>query len=162
MKNIKTEINWAVIYTLVGLIWIAIERIVGLHSTHIDKHLFYTNIFMLPAILVYILALRDKRKRDFGGHITFKQAFASGLRLTLIIAILSPVGQVISNSIISPQFFPNMISYVVQRGSMNFEDAVQYFSLKNYVIQAIFGSGVVGILTSALGALLVRNTKEVA
>jgi hypothetical protein len=162
MKNIKTEINWAVIYTLVTLIWIALERIVGLHSTHIDKHLLYTNIFMLPAILVYLLALRDKRKRDFNGKISFKQAFASGLRLTLIIALLSPVAQVMSNSIISPQFFPNMISYVVEQGSMKFEDAVQYFSLKNYVIQAIFGSGVVGILTSALGALLVRNVKEEA
>lgn len=159
MKNIKTEINWAVIYTLVTLIWIALERIVGLHSTHIDKHLLYTNIFMLPAILVYLLALRDKRKRDFNGNISFKQAFASGLRLTLVIAILSPVAQVISNSIISPQFFPNMITHVVQKGSMQFEDAVQYFSIKNYVIQGIFGSGVMGILTSAVCALLVRNVK---
>jgi hypothetical protein len=159
MKNFKTELNWAIIYTLASLIWMAIERLVGLHDVHIDKHMIYTNIFMLPAILIYLMAVLDKRKKDLEGKMTYRAAFTSGIRLTVFVAILSPVSQVITHSIISPMFFQNIVADVVSRGVMTLESAEQYFSIKNYMIQGVAGSAIMGVLTSAVVAIIARNVK---
>ena len=39
--------------------------------THIDKHVVYTNFYALPAILVYVFALLDKRKNFYNGKMTY-------------------------------------------------------------------------------------------
>ena len=61
MTNFKIEIKWALIFAAMTLGWMLMERLVGLHSTHIDKHLLYSNLIAIPAITVYVFALLDKR-----------------------------------------------------------------------------------------------------
>ena len=39
MKNYSIEIKWALIYSIIALLWMFIEKIVGLHDIHIDKQL---------------------------------------------------------------------------------------------------------------------------
>jgi hypothetical protein len=36
MKKLNIEIKWAIIFSIVGLIWMVIEKVSGLHSTYID------------------------------------------------------------------------------------------------------------------------------
>ncbi len=62
MKNIKIEIKWAIIFSLVGLLWMVLEKLSGLHGTYIDYHLYLTNLFAIPAIIIMVMALKDKRK----------------------------------------------------------------------------------------------------
>ena len=45
INKYKTEIKWAVIFSIVMLLWITLEKLTGLHSEHIDKHPVYTNFF---------------------------------------------------------------------------------------------------------------------
>lgn len=63
MNAIKLELRWAVIFTLAMWVWMLIERLFGLHSTRIEEHAIYTNVFAIVAITIYVLALRDKRDR---------------------------------------------------------------------------------------------------
>ena len=90
MKKIKIEIKWAIIFTIMVLVWMFMEKLTGLHSDHIDKHPIYTNFIFIPTIVIYVLALLDKRKNDYNGIMTYKQGFISGLTITLIVTILSP------------------------------------------------------------------------
>ena len=53
MKNIKIEIKWAIIFAVMGLVWMFIEKLVGLHNEHIDKHAIYTN-FIADKNLLYL------------------------------------------------------------------------------------------------------------
>ena len=62
MKNLKTEIKWAIIFTLMTICWMLVEKLTGLHSTHIGKHMVYTKLYAIPSVLVYVLALLDKKK----------------------------------------------------------------------------------------------------
>jgi len=71
MKKISIEIKWAILFALMTLVWMIVERAVGLHDTHIDKHAVYTNFYALPAILVYVFALLDKRKNFYDGKMTY-------------------------------------------------------------------------------------------
>ncbi len=63
---------------------VAMERIPGLLDVHLDKHAIFTNLVAIPAIAIYVIALLDKRKTDYGGYMTYKQGFISGIIITLI------------------------------------------------------------------------------
>src|SRR5690554_7181183 len=77
MEKFKLEIKWAFIFIAMSLLWMVLEKAVGLHSTHIDKHMYVTNLFAIPAILIYVLALREKKTKDYNGVMSFKQGFVS-------------------------------------------------------------------------------------
>jgi crotonobetainyl-CoA:carnitine CoA-transferase CaiB-like acyl-CoA transferase len=62
MKTIQTEVKWAVIFSVMGLAWMLLEKLVGLHGKYIDYHMYLTNVFMIPAVWVTVLALKDKKR----------------------------------------------------------------------------------------------------
>ena len=157
MKKNSTEIKWGVIFFISMLIWIGIERAAGLHSTHIDKHAVYTNIFAIVAIALYVFALREKREKDYSGTMSWKQGFISGLIISVVVTVLSPLGQWITHTIITPDYFSNVIEYSVSSGKMTREAAEQYFSLGGYVVQSMIGALVMGVVTSAVVALFVKK-----
>lgn len=157
MKNRITELKWAVVFFATALLWTFLERLAGLHSTHIDKHMIYTNLFAIPAIVVYVFALLDKRKRDYGGQMSYKQSFISGLIITLIVTLLNPLSQYLISTIITPDFFSNAIKNAVNTGEMTRGKAESYFTLKNYIIQGFIGTPVMGILTTAVVSFFVKK-----
>ena len=179
MNTFKIEIKWAILFVVVALLWMLLERIAGLHSTHIDKHQFYTNLFAVPAIAVYVFALLDKRKKTYGGVMSYKQSFISGLIITAIVTILNPLSQYIISMVITPtighgptrnvlsqyiismvitpDFFSNAIKYAVNEGKMSREEAEGYFNLKSYIMQGFIGTPILGIVTTAIVSLFVRR-----
>ena len=62
MKNIKIELKWAFIFILTMLLWMLFEKSMGWHDEKIADHATYTNFFAIPAILVYVFALLDKKR----------------------------------------------------------------------------------------------------
>lgn len=158
MKKIKLEIKWALIFVVMSLLWMTFEKLVGLHDVHIDKHMYLTNLFAIPAILVYVFALREKKKEYYSGQMTFKQGFISGLIITLIVAALSPLTQWITSTIITPEYFPNVIAYSLETGyHSSLEEAEAYFNLENYIIQSVIGAFVMGVVTAAIVAFFVKT-----
>jgi ascorbate-specific PTS system EIIC-type component UlaA len=118
MGKFRVEIKWALIFVMMMLIWMVMERITGLHDIHIDKHAIFTNLIAIPAIAIYVFALLDKRKTDYNGYMTYKQGFISGIIITLIVTILSPLTQYLTSNLISPDYFANMIEFAVKEGAM--------------------------------------------
>lgn len=157
MKKYKIEIKWALLFSLMGLVWMLLEKMVGLHSTHIDKHATYTNLIAIPAIAIYALALLDKRRNYFGGIMTYKQGLVSGLIITGIVTLLSPLTQVITSTIITPEYFPNIIAHSVEQGKMTPEAAKAYFNLNNYIFQGLIGAPIMGLLTTLIVAIFTRK-----
>lgn len=157
MAKFKIEIKWAVIFAVTMLLWMLMERLTGLHGEHIDKHPVFTNLFAIPAIAIYALALLDKRKHFYQGTMTYQQGFITGLIMTLVIAILSPLAQFITSTLITPDFFPNMTEHVVSQGIMTREAAEKQFNLQSYMLQGLIGALVMGVVTSAIVALFTRK-----
>ncbi|MBC8376717.1 MAG: DUF4199 domain-containing protein [FCB group bacterium] len=160
MQKYKTEIKWGLIFMGVTLVWMLLERLTGLHSTHIDKHATYTNVFAPIAIAVYVFALRNKRATDFGGKMTYKEGFMSGVVISLIVGVLSPFGQLITAYVISPHYFENAIAYGVANNLTSQADAEAYFNLKNYIIQSTIFAPVMGVITSAVVAFFLKAKPE--
>jgi hypothetical protein len=158
MKKYIIEIKWGIIFTLATLLWMYLEKQFGLHSEHLDKHATYTNLFSIVAITIYVLALLDKRKNAFGGTMTWKQGFMAGVIITIVVTIFTPLTQLISHYVISPEYFPNVIEMAVETGEQSREEAEAYFNLKNYMLLSTIFAFVVGILTSAIVAIFTRKS----
>ncbi|MFN7327183.1 MAG: hypothetical protein ACK5SQ_11430, partial [Chitinophagales bacterium] len=62
MEKFAVEIRWALVFGAMSLLWMMLEKMAGLHDQHIAKHAIYTNLVAIPAIAVYVFALRDKAK----------------------------------------------------------------------------------------------------
>ncbi len=157
MKNLRFEIKWAVIFAVVGLLWMFGEKLAGFHDEHIDKHANYSFPFAIPAIAVYVFALLDKRKNFYHGSMTYRQGFISGLIISVFVAILSPLTQYITSTIITPEYFPNAIEYMVREGQMTQEAAENYFTMQDYIVQGLLWALGMGLVTSAIVALFVRK-----
>ena len=160
MKNLKIEIKWAIIFAVMQLLWMLLERLTGLHSEHIDKHAIFTNFVAIPAIAIYVFAILDKRKNFYQGLMTYKQGFVTGFFITLFVTVFSIATQYITSTIVSPDYFPNMIKYAVSEGKMTQEAAENMFNIKSYIIQAPIGAFVMGLLTSAIVAIFTRKKSE--
>jgi len=157
MNKYKIEIKWGIIFTVMMLLWMVLERLAGLHDEHIDKHMIYTNFVAIPAIVVYVLALLDKRKNFYNGVMSYKEGFISGLIISLIVTIFSPFTQYITSTIITPEYFANVIKFTVSEGEMSQVDAENYFNLQSYIYQVIIATPIMGIITTAIVAIFTKK-----
>ena len=157
MGTYKTEIKWGVIFTLVMLLWMVFERLMGWHGENIDQHATMSIIFAVVAIAIYVFALLDKRNNDLGGRMTWSQGFTSGFWITVVVVVLSPLAQYITHTVISPDFFNNMTNYAVESGNMTQEQAESYFNMRNYLMQSAVGALGLGVVTSAVVAIFTKK-----
>jgi hypothetical protein len=162
MKKITTEIKWALIFVAMALSWMVFEKLAGFHDVNIDKHPVVTNFIAIPAIAVYVLALLNKRRRDYNGFMSYRQGFVSGLIITAIVTILSPITQVITSLLITPDYFNNAIEYTVSQGLKSREEAEKYFSLGSYIIQGLIGALIMGTITTAIVAIFTIKKPKAA
>ena len=157
MSKYKIEIKWGIIFTVFTLLWMALERAIGLHDTHIDKHATYTNLFAIPAIIIVVLALLDKRKNFYNGKMSWKQGFLTGIGITIIILIFTPLSMWTTNTLVTPHYFENVIAHSVEMGKMTQVQAEKYFSMGSYILQSMVGATVMGLVTSAIVAFFVKK-----
>lgn len=158
MQQYRIEIKWSIIIVVMTLIWMWGEKLVGLHDVYIDQHPTYTNLIAIPYVILYVLAMLDKRTHHFQGKLTYKQGFISGLIITGIVTLFVPVSQSITSLIITPEYFNNVTQYVVEKGIMSSEEAADQFNLGSYIVQGVIGAPIIGAITSAAVALFIRRS----
>lgn len=157
MKKLTIEFKWAIIFTIAMLCWMLLEKTLGWHGERIADHWWLTLFFAPFAILMYLLAMREKRRRVYGGKMTWLQGFVSGVILSVFVALLSPLAQYITHHFITPEYFNNVIEYSVTNDLMTRSKANDYFNINSYMWQAAFGALGFGVATAAVVAIFVRK-----
>ncbi|GAB3966647.1 hypothetical protein GCM10028806_07420 [Spirosoma terrae] len=158
IETYTIEGKWAILLSLMSLLWVALEKLAGLHGEYIDYHLYLTNLFAIPAIWVMVLALKDKKKNVFGGQMSYRQGLISGIILSVLISLMSPLTQWITSNLITPDYFPNVIKRSVELGYYKTTaEAAANFNYKNYAVQGAIGALIMGILTTAIAMFFVRT-----
>jgi hypothetical protein len=161
LKKINTEIKWAIIFTIVTLLWMVLEKLTGLHGKYIDYHMYLTNLFAVPAIITMVMALKNKKKNFYNGFMTYKQGLIAGILISLFIAILSPLTQWITTYVIKPEYFPNVIKRSVELGYFkSTAEAEAQFNYKNYAVNSTIFSFVFGCVTSAVVMIFIRSKQN--
>ncbi|WP_304038224.1 DUF4199 domain-containing protein, partial [Mesonia mobilis] len=90
MKNFRIEFRWAIIFSMFTLLWMYFEKSMGWHDELISKHAIYTNLIAIPYLIIFVIALINKREKDFNGVMTWKQGLVSGTIISAIIAVFTP------------------------------------------------------------------------
>jgi len=158
MGRFRIEAKWALIFSLMTLAWMVLEKVSGLHGKYIDYQYYLTNLFAIPAIAVMVLALKDKKQNFFHGNMSYLNGLITGIVLSLFIAILSPLTQWIISYVISPEYFPNVIKRTVELGYYkSVAEAEAFFNYKNFAFQSAIGALVMGILTTAIAMIFIRT-----
>lgn len=162
MRKYRIEIKWTIIFIIMSLLWMLLEKLTGLHDTHIDKHMYLTNLYAIPAVIVMVLALKDKKRNYYQGQITYMQGLISGVIISVVIALLSPLMQWVISYVITPEYFPNVIEYSLKTGYHKTREAAEaYFNYKNYAVQSTIASLVMGVVTTAIAMIFIRTKKQV-
>jgi uncharacterized protein YacL len=157
MEKFKIELKWAIIFSVSLLIWMCFEKTMGWHDEKVKFQPIYTMLFGVIAIIIYVLALLNKKKNYYNNKIEWKQGFLSGAILSLLIAILTPVVLYISFKYISPDYFTNIINYKIENSKMTLEDAKKYFSMSNYMYTNTFSTLSNGIVISAIISYFIKS-----
>lgn len=156
MKKFAIEIKWGIRYAFLWILWLFIEKSSGYYEAKISDHALYSLLFGFVTLFVYFVAIKEKKKYFFKGEMSWKQGCVTGIFLTIVMAILTPFCQIIFHKAIAPEFFPNMIEYSVSKGNSR-EMAESYFNLSSYIIQSIFATLSMGVVTSAVVALFLQT-----
>src|SRR6478609_9558727 len=162
MKNFAVEIKWGIRYIFAYLAWIIMEKSIGIYTYKIDDYFLSSLLFYAFGFLIYILAINDKKKHFFNNNMDWKQGCVSGIFMSIVIAILMPVCQVVIHQAIAPEFFPNMIKNALASGKNKPEVVMDNFNLKAYIYQSVFFSLSIGVVYSAIVSsfLKTKNTSK--
>lgn len=160
MEKFKIEFKWASIFTAINLVWVYLEKYLGLHDEHIDFHSIVGLVMILPLIFCIYASLKQKREEYYKGRMTWQKAFVSGALLSLLVAGLSVGPVYVMTQYVSPDFFDNAISKSIKRGASP-EMAQQFFNLNAYISQAMMFYLAFGVMISAVvGLILKRKSTE--
>ncbi len=162
MGKFTIEIRWGIFFALAILIWAMLEKTFGLYGASIASYGIYTNLFAIVAITLYVIALLQKKKEYYNGNMSWRQGFVSGVYLTVVITVLSPICQYIIHTFIAPELLPNLVEYKVKSGYLSRDAAETYFNLESYIYQSSSFALSTGIVTSAIVAYFVKTKNYVA
>lgn len=154
--SLRIELKAAMLITLLMLLWLALEFMVGLHDRFIAYHPYLTLIALVIPVAITRMALISKRD-ELNGKITFRQAFFSGSVIAVITSALSVPSQYIFHYLINPDFFENMIKYAVANGKSTAEQAAHYFNFQSYLVQSIGGTLFFGLVIALVAAYFIRT-----
>jgi RsiW-degrading membrane proteinase PrsW (M82 family) len=156
MEKFKIEFKWASIFTAINLIWVYIEKYLGLHDKYIDYHSIVGLVILIPFSLCILMSIRQKREEYYKGDMTWQKAFLSGALLSLVVAGLSAGPVYVMSEYVSPDFFEIAKSKSLGRGATE-EMVKQFFNLNAYISQAIMFYLAFGVMISALIGLVVKR-----
>jgi hypothetical protein len=146
---IRSALTVSVFIFIVSTLWLAFEKLIGLHGKFITYHQYVTMI--LPIFIILITAKSTQLYRiKCGGKITFAHALFFGLSLTAFNTALSPVGLWIFENFINPNFYKDFINYSVTNGLHDKASAHDYFNHDNYLEQTLIAQSTLGIFLSVV------------
>ncbi len=157
MKKIYIELKWAVIFSIALLCWILFEKTMGWNKEQFLEHWWLTLLFGPFAILLYLLALREKRRRVYDGKMTWIQGFLSGLTISLFVALLSPLTEYVAYNFFTPDNFNTIAEASVTNELMANTKMNDLLNINNYRWQSAFGLLGFGIINAVIAAFFVRR-----
>ncbi len=148
----KTELKYSIFISAIILFFLAIEFYSGFQTKYIEYHPLVINFICIPLIAIAMRGMSEK-KREFGGKLTYRRAFRSGMTIGIITAILSPIVVFLFIRFINPNFFADSIDFAVSTKKSTQRQAEDYFNLKNYLFKSAIGSLIIGLIISIVASI---------
>lgn len=152
MEKYKVEIKWSLIFAVVYFLWLFLEKYLGYHSEKALHEQIFNLLFVPIFILIYFLALKEKKKEILNNEMSWKDGFGCGLILTLLISITSTFVVFVFFTYVSPDFFETAISMSKKK-----EIAQINYNLQVFVKNNIFDKLSFGIVFTSLISYFIKT-----
>ncbi len=157
--NIRIELKYAMLITLLLLLWLAFEFMIGIQDRYIAWYPYATILSFFIPIGATRQAMVAKREM-LHGEMPFKKAFITGLTIAGLTAVFAIPSQLVFHYIINPDFFEDMIQYAVAHGHSTSAQAAQYYNLRTSLIEGVVGSLLLGSLIAGVMAYFMRTKNQ--
>ncbi len=157
MKKFAIEIKWALIYILLFVAWMTLEKEMGYHDINIKWQPVFNLLFIFPTFILYVLALLEKKKKYYHDQMSWKQGMIAAIIMSFIIVIFSPISQFITHEIISPDFLENTINFTVKQKKLTLTEAKEYTTLTSSIWKNISDGLSFGVVFGAIVAYLIQS-----
>lgn len=150
-------IRYGVLFALVIFLWAVVETLVGLHGRYIRYHEYLSYFFAVPAVYMMYWGIRS------GGHagpMSFRNAFAKGLGITLVAALLCPLVWYAFCVAVNPAFLDAMVRNAVEHEGMAEASALKRFSLVNHLVVSTIAVAVINVVIALVIATIVAQRKK--
>lgn len=150
----KTEIKWAVVLGALTLLWNVLERLTGFDSKFIELYKTSGYLFLIPFVLIYVLALMQMRL-ERGGELSYAQGLKSAFRIALYSVPFIILASYLKISFISPEFQENMIEYMLTTGA-NENDLRESFSTVPFLLKSA-AYAMTGVVVGAVAMIFLKR-----
>ena len=153
------QIFWVLLFTIMFSFWLLIAKFLGFYSEKIELLPLFQKFYIIPALALFYLALRDIKTRFYSQDFKYIDGFKVLIILTLFI-IPSSTLSIYSNVVyFSPELIPNAIGYSMNELSVNRLDAELNNNLESYLIQSYKFNAYIGLFSAILLPALFKLKK---
>lgn len=153
----RTEFRWAVFFALVQIAWLILGKGLGFHDERIDTFESWNQLFSVPAILLVLMVLRDKRRKDFGGSMSYGQGMITGLVFSVFVGLFSVLINWVFLTWYTPELLSNYRDFKLETGVSEEAAPLTHFVPGNYALISFFSSVSLGVLTTAVLMFFLRS-----
>lgn len=108
-------LKWGVVLGVVTMFWHVLEKLTGFDGEFIEMHQTAGMMYLIPFILIYVLALLQKRNQN-GGSLSLAEGMKHTLSVVLWALPFILAATYIKIKWLSPDFQSDMIEFLVTTG----------------------------------------------
>jgi hypothetical protein len=164
----NSEIKSGVAISVACFLWLLLEFFLGLHTTRIDLYPLFTWMVIIIPITGLYWTIKSKRDRFYKGKINFIQSLKTGIMVTGVSSVITPLLSWLYVSVVNPFYFSTMITHrkqmidelnlsSLEEKSVKINEAFQYYNTSTYLMQSFLTMLVLGLVLSLIIAALVRK-----
>ncbi|MBI1806140.1 MAG: DUF4199 domain-containing protein [Ignavibacteria bacterium] len=107
----KTEIKYGVIFAGIVVLYVLTEHFLGFNTTRHDIGQYTRYAGVLVPILGILFGIREKRKKELNGIMTFGQGVKTGFWIALIQTTITTLWFLLYANVINPGFLDTMLEF---------------------------------------------------
>lgn len=152
MNKYAIEIKWSIIFAVVYLFWLYVEKFLGFHSLKAVQEPIFNLLFTPISVLLIFLCIKEKKKVVHQNTMGWKEGFASGIILSLLLSVTTTLVVYVFFTTISPNFFELAIEQTKKT-----ETAKLSFNLPSFIKNNIFDKLSFGVVIAAFVSFALKT-----
>lgn len=134
VRSFCLEFKWAAVCVVGMLLWVLVERLVGLHHERLQGLPEVRQAMMGLFVFCHIACLYEKRKRHYRGAMRYWDGMVCCLALTILVLVALGPATYLMYSAISPDLLFNLTQYEIANGEFTYQEVLQRNALASHVI----------------------------
>lgn len=134
VRSFDIEFKWAAVCIVGILLWVFIERLVGLHHEHLQGLAQARHAMMGLFVCCHIACLYEKRKKCYRDQMRYWDGLVCCVALTVVVLVALGPATYFIYRVISPDLLFNLTHYEIANGQIMYQEMLQRNTMANHIV----------------------------